>query len=257
MSAKLKLLSLAITALFFAAMYTCLSRITAFADSPRVYDDAGFLRAYEVTACEKSALKAEEATGGKCSFYAATFNKTTNSEYWGENFLINHNLSRNDDIILIIITFDNGIYYYDMYYYGGVPSRIPSKEVDYILDTPAVYNNIKINHKLGDGICAFFDVAAEAYNGRVGTSYLKIGLISLSISCVIAGAVVAIVVFRYTKRKKSVDYPLDVFTQSRITASNETYLKTSYYSYPISNDSGSRGGGGRGRGGGSGHAGGR
>ncbi len=258
MSAKLKLLGLAILTLFFATAYICLSAITTFADTPRIYDDAGFLREYEITACEKSALKAEETTGGKCRFYAATFNKTTSTEYWGENFLADHFLSPSDDIILIIITLDSGTYYYDMYYYGGAPSRIPSKEVDYILDTPAVYNNIKINNKLGDGICAFFDVSAEAYNGRVGTSYWTIGIISFLISSVIAGSVVAIIVHKYTKRKKSVDYPLDVFTKTTITGSNEIYVTSNTYSYPISSGSSGKGGrGGGGRGGGSGHAGGR
>lgn len=258
MSLKFKFLSLSIIFLVFATAFFRLYDVKTLAATARVYDSAKFLTDYEISACENSALKAEKATGGKCRFFAATFNKTTSTEYWGENFLADHGLSQNDDIILIIITLDSGMYYYDMYYYGGAPSRIPSKEVDYILDTPAVYNNIKINNKLGDGICAFFDVAAKAYNGRVGTSYWTIGIISFLISSVIAGSVVAIIVHKYTKRKKSVDYPLDVFTKTTITGSNEIYVTSNTYSYPISSGSSGKGGrGGGGRGGGSGHAGGR
>lgn len=220
-----------------------------------VRDRAGLLSAEEIAELKPLAETFAEATDG-CRLYLITHEITAYcGRYYGETFLQENDLSAEEDIILLIITLDAGIYYYDLYLYGDAEARINSSEVDYILDDPGVYNNLK-SGQLVEGFQSFVAQTQIAYNGRLGISYVKIGLVCLVISTVVAVLICYSVWHRYKKPPKSVDYPLDRFARLELTASEDSFRGSFVTSRRLNTES-RGGGGGGGRGGGSGHAGGR
>ena len=220
-------------------------------DVPVVYDAADLLSADAEKAILEAAREAESASG--CAFYVATYKGTY--MYTGVDFLFEHDLSEQDDSVILVITLDRGTYYYDMYYYGRADGRINQKEVDYILDHDEVYDNLK-SGELEAGTCAFLRLAAKGYAGRIGASYFVIGLISFAIAIVIGLVACAGVKAAYSMKKKSVDYPLNRFAKLNLTAHNDVFVGSFVTKRVIQSNSGG-GGGGSSHGGGRGHAGGR
>ncbi len=239
----------------------CALPTAAFAQSAQsdafVEDLANFFTAEEEAQLAQSLSQAVAHTDGSCSFYLATheMQEFFSPRYYGEDFLRKHRLNDNDNIIILIITLDDGVYYYDMYTYGDAYGNISNKEVNYILDHNDVYDNLK-GGELLDGSKAFFSLAARGYNGRVGASYVIIALVSLLIALVIGAACCAGVYVSYTKRKKSVDYPLEHFARMELTENADVFVGSFVTKRVIQSNSGGSGGGG-GRGGGGGHRGGR
>lgn len=225
-----------------------------------VEDAAKFFSAEETLQLEQALLQASADTDGACAFYLATHKMSTfySPRYYGEDFLKKHQLSPKDDIVLLIITLDEGVFYYDMYTYGNAASRLSDKEVNYILDHNSVYNDIKQGDLLS-GSTAFFTLAARGYNGRVGTSYAIIATVSICIAALIGIACCAGVYASYTKRQKSVDYPLEHFAKMELTENSDVFVGSFVTKRVIqSNNGGGHGGhGGGGHGGGGGHRGGR
>lgn len=241
--------------------------MTAFAESAEgtsgnafVEDAADFFTAEEEWQLEMALLQAAESTDGDCAFYLATHKMPTrySPRYEGEDFLKKHGLSNQNSIVILIITLDDGVYYYDMYTYGDAYAKLSDKEVNYILDHKSVYNDMKSGALL-NGATSFFTLAAKGYNGRVGTSYLLIGTISLCIALLIGVACCAGVYSSYTKRKKSVDYPLEHFAKLELTENSDVFVGSFVTKRVIQsgNEGGSGGGGHSGHGGGGGHRGGR
>lgn len=200
-----------------------------------------------------------------CAFYLATHKIPTgvssqNRKYYytGEKFLADHEFSEDTDLILLVITLDKGVYYYDMYYYGDAPQRINDKEVDFILDHETVFDSIK-GGRLDEGAASFFALSAQAYRGRVGVSYGKIVAISAVIALVIGGIACWGVWSAYKMKKKSVDYPLDRFAKMSLIDQDDVFKGAFVTKRLIQTNTGGGhgGGGGGGRGGGGGHAGGR
>lgn len=239
--------------------------IPAAADSseePVIFDQGEFL--YQSTEAELSALAREKANETGCHFYVVTHDMRGGvGEYWGEDFLADQGLSKNDDIVLLIITRDYSEYYYDLYLYGDARDLIDRHEIDYILDHEDVYQKLKGGH-LAQGIEAFLDLSAENYLGRspeceaiVKAYYLKLFLISLVIALVI-GTVACVSVYKsYGTKKKSVDYPLEHFAKMDLKHQEDIFMGSFVTTRIIRTNNGSGGGGGGGRGGGGGHAGGR
>ncbi len=229
---------------------------SAAVSDPSVYDRAGLLTDAEIASLTQKIKEAEAATG--CDFYVVTHKQQGPFEYWGEDFLEDIDRTQSENIIVLIITLDRGVYYYDLYTYGNADDKIRSTEVDVILDDDAVYSNLK-GGRLYEGSSAFIDLSAKAYRGRVGTSYLTIALISFAISAVI-GLIACICVYcKYKHKGKSVDYPLDRFAKLSLTEQQDVFTGSFVTRRVIQTSSGSGGGrsGGGGRGGGGGHRGGR
>jgi uncharacterized membrane protein YgcG len=222
-----------------------------------VEDLAGFFTAEEEAQLAQSLSQAVADTDGSCAFYLATHKMAAfySPKYYGDDFLEKHGLDDDDNIVILIITLDDGVYYYDMYTYGNAYSQISDKEVDYILDNDRVYDNLK-GGELLDGSRAFFSLAAQGFNGRVGVSYVIIVLVSLIIALFIGIACCTGVYTSYTKRKKSVDYPLEHFAKMQLTENADVFAGSFVTKRVIQSNSGSSVGGG-GRGGGGGHRGGR
>ncbi len=218
-----------------------------------VYDRAGFLDTLEEN--ELKTLLAEAAANTGCSYYIVTHKMLAASdEYWGEDFLDDQNLSQRDDIIVLIITQDKGKYYYDLYTYGLAEDRITDDEVDQILDTPEVYNNLKAG-RLMEGIKAFIPVSRDCINTKE-IDWIRI-IVPLCLGALIGGISCYGVVKSYSTKKKSVDYPLERFAKLELIDRDDRFMGTFVTKRIIQTSSGSRSGGGGGRGGGGGHRGGR
>lgn len=202
-------------------------------------------------------LAATEAAGVPiCAYvFASEIGYDGHVEYFGEDFLAEHGLSENNDLILLVVAVTYFEVYYDLYLYGDAWDKINQKERDYILDDSRVYDNLK-NARIADGLCAYASVSAEAYAGRLGVSWRLILIGALIIGAVVAWLSVKGIAASYKKKNPSQSYPLDRFAKLELTHERDREIGKFVTTTIIS--SGSRGGhGGGGRGGGGGHAGGR
>ena len=229
---------------------------SAEAEAGRVYDPAHLLSDTEES--QLAALLDELSAESGVELYLATYrSKGSYDDFYGDDYCTRVQNIRGTDAVLLVVTYEYPIdtYYYNMYTYGDANYDINQKEVDYILDTYDVYDNLKGGH-VYEGAVAFFEMSATAFTGRVGAPMGLIVVISAVIAFIIAFAVRAGIVASYKKKKASVDYPLDRFAKLELTHESDRFVReftTRTYS-PRSSSGGS--GGGR-HGGGGGHRGGR
>ena len=221
-----------------------------------VTDKDNLLSTEDERRINEALLAATEAAGiPVCAYvFASEIGYDGHVEYFGEDFLAEHGLSENNDLILLVVAVTYFEVYYDLYLYGDASDRINQKERDYILDDSRVYNNLK-NARIADGLCAYASVSAEAYAGRLGVSWRLILIGALIIGAVVAWLIVKGIAASYKKKNPSQSYPLDRFAKLELTRERDREIGKFVTTTIIS--SGSRGGHGGGRGGGGGHAGGR
>ena len=230
--------------------------VSAEAKAGRVYDPEGMLDPTEQAAL--ATLLEELSAEAGVELYMATYVADDRyDDFYGDDYCTRVKNLRSTDAVLLVVTYEklNRTYYYNMYTYGEANYAISQKEVNYILDTSDVYNNLKTGY-VYEGSVAFFEMSAKAFTGRVGAPWAVVIVISAVISLIIALAVRAGIVASYKKKKASVDYPLDRFARLDLTHESDRFVReytTRTYS-PRSNSSSS--GGGR-HGGGGGHRGGR
>lgn len=233
----------------------CVLPLSASDGGSRVYDPADL-----ITAAEETALQAKMAAlsdTADVELYLATYKAQNRfDDYIGDEYCRDIRDLWGEDAVLLIVTYDasDRMYYYDMYTYGEANYAINQKEVNYILDKREVYNNIKGGY-VAEGVEAFFEWSAKAYEGRVGASWALIISVSAIIALVIGLVVRAGVVASYRRKKASVDYPLDRYAKLELTREKDSFVNefvTRTYS-PRNNG----GGGGSRHGGGGGHRGGR
>ncbi len=179
-------------------------------------------------------------------------------DYVGDDFCREVKDLRGEDAVLLIVTYDesDGRYYYDMYTYGRADAAIKNNEVNYILDDPNVYDNIK-RGRLLEGVGAFFALSGTAYEGRLGVSFAVIIPICAAISLLIAFFVCRGVVAGYKRKKPSVDYPLDRFAKLKLTQESDRFETSAITRTYVPRNRSGGGGGGSSHGGGGGHRGGR
>lgn len=222
-----------------------------------IFDSADLLDADEEQSLQRILQEAWE--NADCAFYFATYELSDVLAAGGrENldrvFLRDLGLSGTTDMVLLTVHQNGLSYYYDLFTLGDAYDRISQKEVDYLLDLDAVYDNIKAG-QVGLGAEALFEMAPQAYEGRVGVSYLVIGVVAFCIALVIGVISCVCVYASYKSKNKSVDYPLDRFAKLELTAQNDVFVGSFVTKRVIqSGNSGGRSGGG---GGGGGHRGGR
>ena len=95
---------------------------------------------------------------------------------------------RFDDLVLLVISYESGTYYYELFTKGSATKDIREKEVGRILDNKGVYDNIK-SGKLYEGIDEFITLAEKAVTGNLRNSFKKVFLPSLLISLAAAAGV--------------------------------------------------------------------
>ena len=229
---------------------------SAEAEAGRVYDPEGMLNATEQTAL--ATLLDELSAESGVELYLATYrSKGSYDDFYGDDYCTRVQNIRGTDAVLLVVTYEYPIdtYFYNMYTYGDANYAINQKEVDYILDTYDVYDNLKGGH-VYEGAVAFFEMSAKAFTGRVGAPMAVIVVISAVIAFIIAAAIRAGIVASYKKKKASVDYPLDRFAKLELTHESDRFVRE-YTTRTYSPRSSSGGSGGGRHGGGGGHRGGR
>lgn len=249
-----KTLAALLVATLLVAVLCCLP--IGAAEIGRVYDPADLL-----TDAEEASLDTQ-LTDLSATYGAELYMATYTAEHYYDDFIGDEycrdirNL-RGEDAVLLIVTYDlsDGRYYYDLYTYGSANHAISQKEVDYILDSHDVYDNIK-SGRVALGAEAFFDLSAQAFEGRVGASWAVVIGVSAIIAVVIALIVCAGVVASYKKKKASVDYPLDRYAKLNLTVEKDSFVREYTTRTYVPRSNGSSGGGSR-HGGGGGHRGGR
>ena len=229
---------------------------SAEAEAGRVYDPAHLLS--ETEESQLAALLGELSAESGVELYLATYrSKGSYDDFYGDDYCTRVQNIRGTDAVLLVVTYEYPIdtYYYNMYTYGDANYAISQKEVNYILDTYDVYDNLKGGH-VYEGAVAFFEMSAKAFTGRVGAPMAVIVVISAVISFIIAAAVRAGIVASYKKKKASVDYPLDRFAKLELTHESDRFVREYTTRTYSPRSSGGSSGGGR-HGGGGGHRGGR
>ena len=229
---------------------------SAEAEAGRVYDPAHLLSDTEES--QLAALLDELSAESGVELYLATYrSKGSYDDFYGNDYCTRVQNIRGTDAVLLVVTYEYPIdtYYYNMYTYGDANYDINQKEVNYILDTYDVYDNLKGGH-VYEGAVAFFEMSAKAFTGRVGAPMAVIVVISAVIAFIIAFAVRAGIVASYKKKKASVDYPLDRFAKLELTHESDRFVRE-YTTRTYSPRSSSGGSGGGRHGGGGGHRGGR
>ncbi len=227
------------------------------AKETRVYDPSGML-----TAAEASALATrmdELSKNAGVELYLATYEADDRyDDFYGDDYCTRVQNLNGTDAVLLVVTYErlNDTYYYNMYTYGEANYAINRKEVNYILDTYDVYDNLK-SGEVFEGAKAFFDLTEKAYTGRVGAPIPLVVLISAAISVGIAFAVRGAVVAVYRKKRASVDYPLDRYAKLELTHGEDHFVTEHTTRAYSPRSSGGRSGSGGRHGGGGGHRGGR
>lgn len=222
----------------------------------RVYDPSGML-----TEAEASALTArmeELSVEHGVELYLATYvARNRYDDFYGDDYCTRVQNIKGTDAVLLVVTYEefNRTYYYNMYTYGDANYDISQKEVDYILDSRNVYNNLKSGY-IYEGAEAFFVGSAQAYVGRVGVSWGIIIAVSAILAILIAAGVRAGVVASYKKKRATVDYPLETYAKLELTREKDAFVREYTTRTYVPRSSGGGSGGGR-HGGGGGHRGGR
>lgn len=227
------------------------------AAAPDVADLGELFTAEELSALQTAVRQATDATD--CAFSVVTYRSNGKYDsYFGEQYLQDYGLSGSDDIVLLVVTLESGVYYYDLYLYGKGSSRITEDEVNAILDASSVYNAIK-GGRVYEGVSAFLNLATVEYNNRTyeRSPYLKALPVALIIAVVIGVAACAVIKVSYSTKRRSVDYPLEHFAKLELTEQSDRFAGSFVTSRTISSNSGTGGGGGGHRSGGSRHGGGR
>ena len=228
-------------------------------DSRRVFDKGNLLTQAEVARITASAEQAKEQAD--CDFYIVTYSLTPSQSsyeyrYTGEMFLSEYGRRSSENIVILVVTWDKGQYFYNYYTYGNAMRNISQKEVDYILDHEDVYDAIK-GGRVTDGCCAVLGLSAQAYNGRLGVSYWIIAAVAAVIALIVGLFVCLGVWNAYKLKHASVDYPLNHYAQLELTEKKDEFAGTFITKRIIQSGGNGMGGGGSAHGGGAGHRGGR
>ncbi len=208
-----------------------------------VYDRVGVFTESEIAEIEVAAKKYYAKS--YASVYVVTARTATSTGYDGDDFLSEYGIS-GDGIVLIIN--DNVNRNYNIYPYGKCYSKISDSEYNEILDTPAVYNNIKSgNYKSGAIACIeLCEIACRSnVKGFVIGAFITVSIITLIfVSCT---------VYSYKKKSRSEKYPLNRFARLDLTLRRDDFI-TKFVTVHVIKSNSSSGGGSRGgsRGGGRG-----
>lgn len=225
----------------------------------KVHDVDGLLteeQEYTVNAALRQAR--EDAGIPICAYvFYSEIGYNGHEKYVGDDFLAEFGLSENSPMVLLVVSVTVMEVYYDIYTYGDAYYKINEKEIDYILDDSRVYDNLK-RGKITEGLCAYAELSAEAYAGRLGVSWRLILIVGLIVGAIVATLSVKSIAAGYKKKNPSQSYPLDRYATLELTRSNDRVLgKFVTTTIIASGGRGGRGGGGGRMGGGGGHRGGR
>ena len=231
----------------------------------KIDDRAGFFSG-------DTAWNTESLTGnsaGRCSYYLLT---DYAEDYPSDREVLSRcGISKKDDaVILAVYRTDSGIYHYDIYTFGAAHEAFSDDDIDEVLDTPGVYNNIKAG-EIEAGVRAFLSacgkvearfVAEEEADAERAEKWeanrVPRGIAITLIVFVIAGGIAMLVVtLVYRKKVHGETYPLDRYAKLRLTKEVDRFVGSYITRVRVNTNNGSSGGSHGGGGGGGGHRGGR
>lgn len=232
------------TFLLFSLLLCTLFSVTALAARTRFYDGGDFLDGEEERRVLSKLSDACDRTG--VSFAVLLYD----CYHDGGSY---HDQMKGADSVVLLITKENGVYYYEMFLYGSPDRCLSVRRTDEILDDPSVYGAIK-DGRLADGISSFLSLTADALitaeaEGET-SSLVGVILVSVLLAMAVAGGAVGGVVYHYKKKLKAPIYPLEHYAKMNLVDRADTYITSHVTRTRVaSSSSGSRSGGGGGRGG--------
>ena len=168
-----------------------------------------------------------------------------------------------DNIVMLVITKSGTTFYYDLYTYPVGSTAVNKKEVNRLLDSGAVYDNIK-SGKIYEGADAFLSKAARAYSGTLWGNAGVTVAVGVTVFTVTGLIITFSIIAHYKKKSHSAIYPLERYTKLNLTHKNDIFLGSNVTRVRINTQYGTGGRGGVGgsgfggsRAGGAGHRGGR
>ena len=213
---------------------------------------------------KKSIFPSAQTDTHGIGFYLITMQTAYSDDYLTKNQiytmldLSDWGSQKTNAVILVVrMTGANNKFYYDMYTYGNATEVFSDYDVDRILDTDIVYNNLKAGN-IKDGAAAFFSLCADEIDGHYKALAAKerrkplvVVLIAAVVGLVSACGSVLGVVLYYRKKQHGVTYPLDRYAKLNLTHSEDRFVGSYVTRVRIQSSSGggSRGGGGGRRGG--------
>ena len=231
----------------------------AYKSTEYVVDQSGTLTDAQRMRLESRLAELDASTGYHFRLYI--LDESVSGRYVGEEYLDDYGFYHSDDLLLLIVSRYRGVWYYDLYAYGACDARLSDYEVNALLDDPAVYDSIK-SADIYTGASALFSASEGLLQNRQMKGDVPLGerigpafLIAILVSSLCVG----IVVLLYKRKRRGATYPLDEFTDLKLTLSSDLYVGSSVSRRYVPRSSSSSGGssGGGGRGGGAGHRGGR
>lgn len=182
-------------------------------------------------------------------------------------------ISKKDDaVILAVYQTSDGEYHYDIYTFGAAHEAFSDSDIDEVLDTPGVYNNIK-SGEIAAGVKAFLaacgkvearfiaeEKADAERTARWEATRVPRGIAITLVVFVIAGGIAMLsVTLFYRKKVHGETYPLDRYAKLKLTKEVDRFVGSYITRVRVNTNNNSSGGshGGGGGGGGGGHRGGR
>lgn len=238
----------------FLITIVCIFALFSFASSAntlgyggRIFDDGDLISIEHEQKLEEKIQAAEEKCGVPIRIYTYEY-----SSFEGHRDMYDYESEVGesfDDLILLIISYEYGEYYYELFTKGSPDSDITDKEADKILDNKSVYKNIKSGN-LYDGIDAYITLLETAVTGTLRNNFKSVLISSLVISAVVATAVAVWIILKYRKKLHSESYPLERYAKLDLVISNDNFITKTVTRTRVHTSSGSSGGG-RSSGGGS------
>ena len=210
-----------------------------------IYDDAGLISydQEEILRQEGWAMSQSMDSMGISVIITDDFDTT-----YGQAIYDTHELSESQDMILLVIYYDEyrNYYEYEVVAFGEMKRGISYAQQNNISD--ALYDDVKAGD-LVSAIRTFMSLSAEKYQSRSGERTLQIVGIALISGAVAAGISILIVVLSYRKKNRSPSYPLKEFTSLDLTLESDVITGRNVTKVKLSSSSGGSSGGGS-RGGG-------
>lgn len=211
-----------------------------------ITDKDGYVNDADEVSLDRKLREAEERTGVAFRVYVYEYSSYTGyvdmydyEREMGESF---------DDLILLVISYEYGTYYYELFTKGAPHTDITDKEANRILDNKGVYDNIK-SGKLYEGIDEFITLAEKAASGKLRNSFKKVFVPSLIISLAVSVGASVFVFFKYRKKLHSASYPLEKYASLNLSVSDDKFITKTVTRVRVNSSSSS---GGRSSGGGGG-----
>ncbi len=231
------------TFVFVFALFSFLTMAYQASDSERIRDDKGVLSSAQKSELEQKLASAEEKCNVDIRVFIYDYSRDSTrydipkyERKVGQSF---------DDLVLLIISYEYGEYYYELFTSGEPNETISDNEADRILDNKDVYNGIKSGN-IYSGIDSFITLSEKALNGTLTKGIGKVIIPAILISLAVASMVSLVAFLDHRRKIHSASYPLNKYARLDLNVSTDSFINKSVSRVRVrseSSSSGGRGGG--------------